>query len=278
MRNLFSFILRHYFFFLFVVLQVVAFMLIAQNNTYHRSFFINSTNILAGNVFQVRTNVTDYFNLRRINEQLVAENNQLWAATQQSFLQTDQNIFTFRDTLYQRQFSYINARVINNSVRGRNNYLTLNKGRMHGIRPDMGVITNDGVIGIVKEVSANFSSVISLLHSDIQISARVERNGHIGTILWEGYDYRQTTMLYIPPHVELFKGDTIKTSGFSQIFPEGILIGTISDFEIRRGDNFYTIKVDLSRDFNNLGYVNVVRNLFREEVTQLETSARNQPR
>jgi rod shape-determining protein MreC len=271
MRNLINFITRHYFFFLFALLQVVAMMLIVQNNTYHRSFFINSSNYIAGNIYRMQSGITQYFSLRSINEQLMEENTRLRSQIPGTYLTTDQNVFTFRDTLHQRQFQYINARVINNSVRNRNNHMTLNKGRLHGIRPDMGVIGSNGVLGIVKDVSGNFSSVISLLHSDMQISAKIKKNNHLGTILWEGFDHRKVTMLYIPPHVELEKGDTIITSGFSQIFPEGIAIGVIDEFEVRRGDNFYTIYIELLTDFNKLEYVHVVQNIFRDEIDGLET-------
>ncbi|MBW6480048.1 MAG: rod shape-determining protein MreC [Bacteroidales bacterium] len=271
MRNLINFITRHYFFFLFALLQVVAMMFIVQNNTYHRSFFINSSNFITGNIYRMQSGITQYFSLKSINEQLMEENTRLRSQIPGSYLSTDQNIFTFRDTLHQRQFLYLNARVINNSVRNRNNHMTLNKGRLHGIRPDMGVIGPNGVIGIVKDVSGNFSSVISLLHSDMQISAKIQKNNHLGTILWQGFDHTKATMLYIPPHVELEKGDTIITSGFSQIFPEGIAIGVIDEFEVRRGDNFYTIDVKLFTDFNKLEYVHVVQNIFLEEVDGLET-------
>jgi rod shape-determining protein MreC len=274
MRNLFSFIARHYFFFLFIALQLVSFFLIFQNHFYHRSAFINSSNYLAGNIYGLRSNVTEYFNLHKVNEQLANENTYMLEQIPGSYLKTDQQIFTFNDTVYKKQFSYINARIINNAIRNRNNYITLNKGRSHGIQADMGVITPQGVIGIVREVSGNFSSVISFLHSDIQVSAKLKKNNHLGTIIWEGYDYRKASMLYVPTHVNLTVGDTIITSGFSQIFPEGIMIGTISDFEIRRGDNFFTIEIDLSADFNNLNYVSVVKNIYMDELNELGRGAR----
>lgn len=270
MRNLFNFIVRHYFFFLFLFLQVVSFTLIFQNHFYQRSAFINSANYLTGNIYETRSNIAQYFNLKSINEELARENNALLENIQGSYLKTDQQVFTFDDTLYRKRFDYINARIINNSVRNRNNYITLNKGRNHGVKPDMGVITPRGVIGIVKEVSSNFSAVISLLHSEMQVSAKIDKNNHLGTMVWEGYDHEKATLKYIPPHVQLEEGDTIVTSGFSHIFPEGIFIGTIAGFEIRKGDNFFTIEIDLAADFNNLNHVNVVTNLYRNELMELE--------
>ncbi|MFP4288338.1 MAG: rod shape-determining protein MreC [Bacteroidales bacterium] len=272
MRNLISYILKNYFFFLFLLLQVVSFIFIVQNHQHHRSFFFNSSNYVVGSIYQINKNIVKYFSLAKTNRQLSKENNELLSQIQGSFLKTDQQVFTYRDTLYQRNFSYINARVINNSVTSRNNYITLNKGRKHGVKPDMGIITSHGVIGIVRNVSQNFSTAISLLHSDSQISARIQKNNHLGTLIWEGFDYKKATMLYIPTHIDLNVGDTIVTSGFSQIFPADVFLGTIADFEIRRGDNFYTLEVDLATDFNQLDYVNVVNNIFKEELETLENA------
>jgi rod shape-determining protein MreC len=274
MRNLFNFIIRHYFIFLFILLQVVSLLLIIQNHHYQRSFIVNSSNFIAGNIYNTRANIVQYFSLASENRSLAEANSYLHRYMNGTHLKTDQQVFTFRDTLYQVQFSYVNARVISNSVISRNNYITLNKGRLHGVRPDMGIITHNGVIGIIKDVSNNFSSALSFLHSDVQISAKIKKNNHMGTIVWEGYDYRKASMLYIPTHLELEAGDTIITSGFSHIFPEGVFIGTISDFEIRRGDNFFTIEVDLACDFNNIDNVQIVRNIFREEQLELETLSR----
>lgn len=270
MRNLFNFIARQYFFFLFVLLQVVSFFMIIQNHNYHRSILVNSSSYLAGSVYEMRSNVAQYFQLKSINQRLAEENTMLLQQMPGAFLATDNKIFTFRDTLYQKQFSYINGRVINNSIRNRNNYLTLNKGRLHGIEPDMGVITPNGVVGIVKDVSANFSSVMSFLHSDMMISARLKNTNHIGTVIWEGYNYRKATMQYVPPHVEMSIGDTVVSSGFSHIFPEGILMGTISDYSVRRGDYFYTIDIDLAEDFASLEFVHIVQNHFKRELEELE--------
>ncbi len=277
MRNLLNFIARHHFFFLFLALQIIAFIILIQNSYYHRSFWINSVNYITGQLYHKYTDVGEYFYLKKINERLAEENQNLINQTPYSFMKTDEQIFFFRDTIYNRQYSYVSARVINNSVNRRNNYLTLNKGRLHGIEPDMGVITSQGVIGIVKNVSANFSSVLSLLHVDTRISAKIMKNGHLGTILWDAPNYRKVAMKHVPPHVEIQPGDTIITSGYSKIFPEDILIGTVSDFDIKRGESFITIQVDLLEDFNNLTYVHVVKNLYRQEQMDIEYHSRTKP-
>ncbi len=274
MRNLFNFIAKNHFFLLFIALQAVAFIMLIQNNHYHRSFWINSANYVTGQLYLKYTNIGEYFFLKRINEQLAEENQNLINQTAYSFLKTDQDVFHFQDSVYRRQFTYLSARVINNSVNRRNNYLTLNKGSLHGIEPDMGIITSQGVIGIVKDVSPHFSSVLSLLHIDTRISAKILKNDHLGTVLWDKPNYRKVTMKHIPPHVDLQPGDTIITSGYSKIFPEGILIGTISDYNIKKGESFITVDIDLFEDFNNLNYVYVVKNIFGEEQEYLELTAR----
>ncbi len=277
MRSLIAFIVKQHFFFIFLVLQVVAFIILIQNNTYHRSFWINSANQITGNLYERFTKTEEYFQLRTINEKLSSINHNLIKQTPYSFLKTDQQVFHYRDTLYKRQYTYINARVINNTVNRRNNYLTLNKGMLHGVEPDMGVITSQGVIGIVKDVSANFSTVLSLLHVDSRISAKIKSNGHLGTILWDAPNYRKVKMEHIPPHVEINLGDTIITSGYSVLFPEGVLIGTVSDYVIKRGESFITLKVELFEDFNNLTYVYIVKNLFRQEIEALEYQSKTEP-
>lgn len=270
MRNLFNFIARQYFFFLFLALETVAILLLINTHTYQRSYAVNSANRIAGSVYEQWWNVKEYFFLKRANRTLAEENALLANYIQNSFLKTDQQVFVMQDTTYVRQFSFMNAKVISNSIHKRNNYITLNKGRKHGVKPDMGVVTANGVIGIVKDVSENFSSVISFLHADFQLSVKLKKNNQMGTALWEGYSYREATLLYFPTHIALSVGDTLVTSGFSNIFPEAIPVGVVKSFVIKPGDNFYTITMEFFQDFNALSYVRVVNNIFREEQMELE--------
>lgn len=270
MHNLFRFLTKYYFFFMFLGLETLALLMVANSHQYQRAVLVRSTNQLAAFVHKVHTGVFDYFSLRKVNLDLIEKNNILLHHSNHSFLTTDQNVFVHEDTLYQRQYLYVNARVINSSVNRRNNFLTLDKGRKHGIEPDMGVITPLGVVGIVNHVSENFSTVLSLLHRDSNISVRMKKNDHLGTLQWDGKHFREATVLYIPNYVNLELGDTIVSSGFSTIFPAGILIGSINEFMIKPGDNYYTIRISLFQDFNNLTYVHAVKNLFRDEQNELE--------
>jgi rod shape-determining protein MreC len=271
MRNLFNFIARNYFFFAFLALEVVAILLIAQNHQHQRSFFLHSGNAVAGFFYRRVDAVTSYLDLQQVNEQLARENALLMEQLPPAFLDPGlQEPVIHQDSLQERRYAYLPARVINNSVIRRSNYLTIDKGSRHGIEPDMGVITPYGVVGIVKNVSERFATVISLLHHESRISVRLKEQEHIGSLIWEGGDYRRATMEYIPSHVALQRGDTILTSGFSRIFPKDVFIGTIADFEIRRGENFFTAGVDLALDFNRLGQVQVVTDLMGAEQDALE--------
>jgi rod shape-determining protein MreC len=270
MRNVLNFIIRFHFFFLFLLLETIAMFMVVRNHNHQRTYFLHSANAIAGFYYQRIDNIFSYLSLQQVNDQLARENASMLNMSAYAFMAKDTSEYVANDTLYARKFSFLKARVINNSVMSRNNYLTINMGSRNGIEKDMGVITPEGVVGIVNNVSRNFATIISLLHKDMQISVSLKKNNHIGTLVWEGGDYRKAAMLYIPTHVELSPGDTIITSGYSRMFPEGVLVGTIEAFDIRRGENFYTADIQLSLDFNKLKYVYVVNDLMGEELEIIE--------
>lgn len=270
MRNLFSFLVKNYFFFLFLFLEIIAAVLVINNNYYQRSVVVNATNDFTGSIRSIYCSVTEYFSLGKTNQALVEENTKLHNLTKKSYIIIDRNTYFIDDTVYKQQFRYVNAKVIGNSVNRRNNYLMLDKGAAEGIDKDMAVISPKGVVGIVRDVSNNFSSVISVLHKDSKISAKIKKNNYVGTLVWRGIDYKSANLLDIPTHVKLSLGDTIITSGYSHIFPEGILIGVIKNFNILEGENFYTIKLEFTEDYNNLDYVYIINNLMKNEQSDLE--------
>jgi rod shape-determining protein MreC len=175
-----------------------------------------------------------------------------------------------KDTLRKQQYTYITARVINNSVNRRNNYLTLDKGSLQGIEKDMGVISSSGVVGIVKDVSKHYCTVMSVLHKNTRISARFNHNNYFGSPVWDGNDSREATLLDIAKHVKFSVGDTLVTTVFSSIFPEGVMVGVVKESNIKKGDNFYKITVNLSANFLNLSHVYIVNNLLKKEQQELE--------
>jgi len=265
-RHLFAYIIKHYFFFLFLFLEIIAFLFVVQNN-YQRATFLNSSGQVTGTVFNTFNNISEYFTLKTSNVILAEENARLRESQPVSFLKTDTLVYYQHDSL----FKYISAKVISNTVNKQKNYLMLNKGSSSGIEKDMGVITSKGIVGTVVDVSENFSRVMSILHESNKINARIKKNDHIGNVEWDGEYYAQGLLTDIPTHVNLYKGDTIITSGNSFIFPEGILVGTVNEHLVDKGDKFNKAKIDFSVDYNNLYFVYVIVNLLKDEQINLET-------
>ena len=270
MRNIFLFIWKNHFFFLFALLEIVSLTLIVQHNDYQRSSFINRTNDFFASINQKVNGIYDYFNLKEINKQLAQENAILRAREINSFNLTDKKSFTINDTIYRQEFTYVEAKVVNSSINRRKNFLTLNKGSKQGIKKDMGVISPLGVVGIVADVSPNYATVMSVLNIDTKISGKLKKSGQIGSVVWGGTNYRKGKLNDMPTHVVLLKGDTVVTSGFSAIFPEGIDIGYVLDYSLKDGEMFYDVDMAFAVDYNNLSYVYVVNNILKSEQKLLE--------
>ncbi len=264
MRRLFAYIIKFNFFFLFLVLEVLSFILIIQNN-YQRASFLKASNRMTGSVLSLSSNVSEYFSLRKTNLELARENLELRRQLATSFYRPDTGIYVRGDSL----FRYTYARVIRNTVNKQKNYIMIDKGRLHGLDRDMGVITATGVVGTVVEVSDHYARIMSVLHIQNKINARIKKNRHLGNIEWDGKDYRTGLLTDIPSHVTLLPGDTIITSGNSLIFPEGLVIGTVEEFNPRASDKFNTALVRFSVDYNNLHHVLIITNLMKEEQQQL---------
>jgi rod shape-determining protein MreC len=270
-NNLVRFLKRFHFFLLFLLLQGIAMALLVQSNHYQIGQFKRFYNEFSGSIFRSYDNLTGYVNLRRSNIELSRENARLRSQIAQSYQIFDRKIFTVNDTTYRLQYEYVHARIISNSTNRRNNYVMINKGSLHGIIEGMAVISPTGVVGIVKVVSNNFSSVMSLLHSDSRLSARIKRNNFsTGSISWNGRTPGVSQMTEVPPHIDVQIGDTVVTSGFSLDFPEGILIGTVSRIHTRPTDNFHTLDITLSTNFHTINHVYIVRNLARGELQTLQ--------
>ncbi|MBK6444859.1 MAG: rod shape-determining protein MreC [Bacteroidetes bacterium] len=275
MRNLFLFLWRYNFFIFFLVLEAFSGYLIVQNNNFQRASFINSTNTIAAEVNTMVSAVTQYINLRTTNDALSRQNASLRTIVPDVFYIDSVLKQLNVDSIHKQQYTFMAANVVNNSINRRNNYLTLNKGSLQGIHPEMGVVSAEGIVGIVKDVSEHYCSVLSFLHKDCKISARFKKNGYIGSMVWDGTDPTHGSLNDIAKHVKINLGDTIITSSFSAIFPEGIMIGTVDKVDPNSGDNFQEIEVKLSTSFANLTYVYIVSNLFKEEQRKLEESQPN---
>lgn len=273
MSNILRFIFKYHYFLLFLLLETLSFFLLVSYNQPHQQIFLNSSGNLATSVFELKTSFNNYVSLKKANEELSRENALLRS---QLFNSTDQGTLTSAtsysdDSLYY----FISAKVVNNSVNKLHNYLTIDKGNKHGMHPGMGVISARGLVGVTRNVSKNYTTIISLLNTQLKISAKLRDTDYFGSLTWTGYSPTNAMLYEIPAHARVSVGDAIVTSGYSAIFPEGILIGTIENFELKQGEGFYEIDVRLSVDFNNLTYVESIKNSMKDEQVELEKITEN---
>ncbi|MFP4023454.1 MAG: rod shape-determining protein MreC [Thiohalospira sp.] len=272
MKSLLNFLLRIHFLLLFILIEVFSISLLVNNNNFQRARMVNFTRQLSGKYHQKLANLKEYFSLKEENQQLIEENNRLLNIIESTYKSDEIFFRNVNDTVYNQRYFYTPAKVVNNSINKKHNYITLDKGGKQGIKPEMAVVSDGSIVGVVKGVSKNFATVISLLNLDFKISAKVKKNGYFGSLIWNGNNYNTAVLNEIPLHADIQPGDTIITSGFSSIYPEGILIGYIEDFEEKSG-SFYTIYVKLSTDFKRLNNVNIIGNLTQIEKLELEQEA-----
>jgi len=270
MRNFVRFLVKYHIFLFFLVLQVACFWLIYSNNRFHQASFVNSSNRVIGGLFAWKSNLTEYIELERVNDELSSENEKLSNRIPESFVNVNEHFVMINDTLRERKYRYKSAQIVNSSINKQLNYITLNKGKAEGIRPEMGVIGIDGLVGVVKDVSEHFSTVIPIINLRFTASAELRRTGNFGLLKWDGKDHRYAALIDVPGHVDVMVGDTVVTRGASAIYPKGIPVGVVDQVEMMEGSNFHTIRVDLGVDFNKLRYVYIVENLLKEEQRQLE--------
>lgn len=269
MESLFRFFLRYHVFLIFLLLEGVALTFVYNSSNYQQSNMLAAIDGAKGYVYSLTSEWTGYFGLKKENEQLSAEITQL--RNELDYYKSQQFIDTtiVADSLGNRLYTYIPAEVIQNTTNKQHNNFIINIGAEQGVEPDMAVISEQGVVGVVQRTSDNFATVMSVLNTDFRVSAKLKRTGHFGPLMWDGVNTREAVLIEVPQHASVEVGDTIVTSGYSTIFPEGIMIGVVKDFEVKRG-NFYEINVELSVDFGRLRYVNVVNSTHRSEIRELE--------
>src|SRR5690606_19423389 len=242
MRNLWIFISRYSTFFLFILFFGISIILVIRNNSFQRASTLNSSNQLIGEAYQQVDFLKGYLSLNETNLKLARENAALRALLKSSNYDNDVTVNTIRDSLQEPEYSYIEARVINNSINQKNNYITVNRGSKHGIKKGMGVISPNGIVGIVLNVSKNFSTIQSLLHSDTRISASLANSKAFGSLVWgaQTHDPKKALLRDIPNHVKVAKNELVLTSGFS-LFPPGIIIGRVLQTGLTSGSSFLDI-------------------------------------
>lgn len=268
MQRILLFLYRLRAFLLFVCLEAIAIWLIVSYNSPQGAVFFNSSNQITGRLLTFRDNFTEYFYLASANDAL-AEKNAALIQELQYYKQPADSINFQLDSVLQRQYEFRSAKVINNSIHLNQNQLTLNRGKKHGIKEGMGVFNEEGIIGRVKGVSENFAAVISLLHTELLVSSKIKRTDVFGSAKWDGNDPSKAKLLYVPRHVNIEKGDSIVTSGYNAVFPEGINIGTVEEVSLGTETNYLDITIKLAADFSKLTYVYLVEDTMEAELDSL---------
>ncbi len=271
MRSLLNFLLRYQNIIILLLLEAAAFYLLANSTSYHNAKITNSLRGCETAMQEKVANFVEYFKLREINNTLSEENTRLRNTLERTYSNSEISFFAVNDSVQRQQYVYTQAYVVNQSLTKQKNFFTLNKGTSHGIDEGMAVVGPDGIAGVIVGVDKNFSVAMSLLNLDFRLSARFRKNGYFGSLNWKGLDRSLLSFDEIPHHLIVNIGDTIETSGFSALFPAGLMVGCVSGFDDKDGD-FYNIDVKLATDFHNLNYIYIIGNLKRYEQVTLEES------
>lgn len=243
--------------------------MIVSNNSPQGAAFFNSSNALVGSVLKKQADVVQFFSLADANEALTAENAEILQKLQLFQVKPDSITFSL-DSALTDTYQFKGARVIGSSLRYSQNYLTLNKGSKHGIKPGMGIFNPEGVVGRVKSVSENYAVAFSLLNTGLMVSSKIKSSDVFGSVQWDGKNSSEARLLFVPRHVKAQEGDTVITSGFNAVFPEGILIGVISKVAPDAKDpNYLDLTVKLNTDFSKVNYVYLVENTQFTELDSL---------
>ncbi|MBR5855092.1 MAG: rod shape-determining protein MreC [Paludibacteraceae bacterium] len=261
MRNLLQFIARYSNFLIFLILEVVAFILITTTHQYQNSAVWSSANRFAAGTENMMTTIGDYFCLQQENQRLAEENAQLKNLLMEQANQLE--AILERDSQYvyaQLDWDYIPAKVVHITTHKQHNYLTINKGLRDSIQVDMGVVGKDGVVGIVSAVGEKYSLVVPIIHVGMNLSCRLQNNNYIARTQWNGMRHDEVTLQDVSRHVTVNMGDTVVTSGLTNVFPEGIIVGIVAETEITENDNYHRTKLHIATDYKTIKYVQVIRN------------------
>ncbi|HBZ34349.1 MAG TPA: rod shape-determining protein MreC [Bacteroidales bacterium] len=275
MNNLLKFLIKFRATFLFIALEVIALMLLFTKQSYQSSAFFSSANIVVAQLYSMSNSVVEFFKMKSDNAALAEENtlltNKINELENTIVMLKEQNMgVTPVFVPAENDLHYISAKVINITTNRQKNYLTINKGSRDGIMPGMGVISAEGAVGVVKNVSEKFAVIIPILNPELQLNCRFKATDYAGPLVWDGADYRFANLEDIARHVELNNGDTLVTSGLTSTFPQGILVGVVENNTLNESDAYYHIKVRLAVNFRTLTYVRVISNANSAEQHQLE--------
>ena len=275
MRNLLNFLIKYNYWFLFLLLEAASFVLLFHFNRYQQSVFFTSANVVTGKVYEISGGISSYFHLKSVNEDLLDRN--MWLEQRVAFLEKTlkaQGMDSVKLYSLERiapvDYRLYKASVIKNSLNQVDNYIELDRGSAAGIRPEMGVVGANGVVGIVYKTSSRYSLVISLLNSKSSISCKIVGSEYFGYLKWEHGDSRYAYLRDLPRHAEFHLGDTVVTSGYSTVFPEGVMVGTVDDMSDSHDGLSYLLKIKLATDFGKVSNVRVISRTGQEELKELE--------
>lgn len=276
MRNIFLFIRRYSNFFAFLALQVLSLWFLFTYKQVHRAKFLGVANEITGRINTQYNKIEGYFGLKEENKKLHQLNDSLLNLLPQNFVHLDSNMQLIKDSVVYdtttgpRRYFFRNATVVYNTVTNQKNYIQINKGSKQGIKDNMAVLNSDGsAVGIVVNVSSNFSEVMSLLHVDNTVNGSLKKSGESGIVKWDGKDPRYLILKNIPKSVDVKKGDTVLTSAYSFNFPPGHMLGTVDEIIPDNSISFYILKIKTTADFLNLHQVHVVENIQYDEQVRL---------
>ncbi len=275
MRNLLNFFLRYSSWFVFLIYVALSCYLLFTRNPFQHHVYLTSANAVASGIYEVTSQVTSYIGLRDINDDLQQRNAALEAEVMKLRQQNKRlRLEIAQDSLRSidsiGQFNFVTASVINNSVIRPYNYITIDKGTADGIGPEMGVMDQNGVVGVTNVSAGHHTRIISLLNPNFRLSCKLRGNSAFGSLVWDGKSPSEALLEELPKQVKFHKGDTIITSGYSAMFPEGIPVGTVIGSTRGDDDNFHTLRIHLLTDFTTLSTVKVISNRDIVEIKEVE--------
>lgn len=275
MKNIFLFIQRYFVLICFCILQIICFVLLSGSSKTHEAFFASRVNEVTGKVNKQYYGFREYFSLKQTNKELADENARLKNLLKANFETPDTSLVIKIDTLTKdtlnrfRRFTYLPAKVVGNSINTKTNYLMLYRGSLQGVKKDMSVVSANGIVGRVIEVSENYCKVMSLLHQNSKVSAMVKKNNTSGDIEWDGNDPHFVTMQKVSKSANVVIGDTIVTSTYSAAYPANEMVGKVVEIKNDPAASFYILKIKTATNFFNIQFVNIIKNAGYEEQTTL---------
>jgi rod shape-determining protein MreC len=259
---------------------VISLSFLFRYNKFHEAAFLGLATEITGRFNEKYNKVEYYFQLKKTNDSLAKDNVRMHQLLKENYdgpgIQKKLIIDSAKtDSLEKiRKYYFLDAKVVGSTTSLQTNYITIHRGSAQQVKANMGVVSSQGIVGTVVNVSQNYATVMSLLHRQYKVVVKLKHNNDRGTIEWDGLSPLYVTLKDIPKSVVVNKGDTVLTSQTSSLFPANIMVGTVSEIIDDRSSNFYTLKIRPSTNFFNLEYVYVIENLQIDEQKRLEDSTR----